>query len=463
MSETIPEGERVPNDLAAERAVLGGVMTDNSAFSEIATLLEPTDFFHPVHAAIYEAFKNLQIAIPPSPIDQLTVSAELRKLGKLGMTGGAAMLAELEAAVPTTANLLPYARIVQEKSLKRRLITACQGLRELAIEPSTELTELLDESQRRIFQIAERHREGDLAPFNQVLEHAIQIIEKMQESGGGVTGLATGFIDLDHMLTGFHAGELIILAARPGIGKTTLALNIAANAAIREGKGVAVFSLEMPQDQLAMRILSTETRVELKRIREGRLSAEQSNKITSAAESLWSRPIYIDDSGSLSAFELRTKIRRLHSKLATMNPPIELGLIVVDYLQLMHQRGAESRQSEVQEISRSLKSLAKELSLPVLALSQLNRKVEERKGQKGRPMLSDLRESGAIEQDADVVLFIHKDLEEPGEEAAKPRGRSEEVELIVAKQRNGPTGTVRLLLTPEYTRFDNLAREGFAA
>jgi replicative DNA helicase len=279
-----------------------------------------------------------------------------------------------------------------------------------------------------------------------------------------VTGLSTGFVDMDQMLTGLHPGELIILAARPGCGKTSLALNIATNAVLRSKVPAAVFSLEMPEDQLAMRLLSSETRIDMKRIRSGHLSAAHKEKIQHSASQLWSAPLYIDDSGSLSSFDLRTKVRRLQSKLSSLETPQKLSLVVIDYLQLMHQRGAESRQQEVQEISRSLKALAKELSLPIIALSQLNRKVEERRGKNSKPMLSDLRESGAIEQDADVVMFIHKEIEENEGDGAPPPPSSQgiDVELVIAKQRNGPTGSVPLLLFSEFTRFENKLREGFS-
>ncbi len=452
--------DRAPHDVGAERAILGGILSENSVFSDVSTLLCPEDFYLPSHAAIFEAFVGLQAAIPPKPIDAVTVTAELRSRSKLGVAGGPAYLAELEGGVPTTANAISYARIIQEKSLKRRLILACGELSQIAIDPGIEVDEMLDEAQRRIFAISEKHHEGDLKAFRDVLDHTLAVIDKLRESGSGVTGLSTGFADLDHMLTGLHEGELIVLAARPGCGKTSLALNIAAQAALRSKVGVAVFSLEMPEDQLAMRLLASETRVDMKRIREGRLSGAHMEKIQQVASELWNAPLFIDDSGSLSSFDLRTKVRRLASRLLTLDPPHKLGLIVIDYLQLMHQRGSESRQQEVQEISRSLKALAKELSLPVIALSQLNRKVEERRGSKGKPMLSDLRESGAIEQDADVVLFIHKESDEE-ESGNSGKAQGQDVELIIAKQRNGPTGSVPLLLFSECTRFENKLREGF--
>jgi replicative DNA helicase len=455
--------DRLPQDAFAERSVLGGVLADNAVFAEVATLLAPEDFHQPAHSAIWEAFVQLQSQVPPAPIDAVTVTAALKSASKLNAAGGPAYLAELEGAVPTTANTINYARIVQEKSLKRRLINACVELSDFAQDPGTELDEMLDEAQRRVFAIAEKHQEGDLKPFHVALDHTLEVIETLCASGGaGVTGLSTGFHDLDQMLTGLHAGELIILAARPGCGKTSLALNIATNAVLRSKVPAAVFSLEMPEDQLAMRLLASETRVDMKRIRQGHLSAAQKEKLQHAASQLWNAPLFIDDSGSLSSFDLRTKVRRLQSKLGSADPPQRLQLVVIDYLQLMHQRGAESRQQEVQEISRSLKALAKELELPIVALSQLNRKVEERRGVKGKPMLSDLRESGAIEQDADVVMFIHREQEENDEGGALPPGpQGLEVELIVSKQRNGPTGSVPLLLFSEYTRFENKLRDNF--
>lgn len=466
MTDRIPS-DRLPHDLGAERAVLGGILADNAVFAEVATLIQPEDFHLPGHAAIYEAFVSLQSQVPPAPIDAVTVTSALKSTSKLNSAGGPAYLAELEGGVPTTANTLSYARIVQEKALKRRLITACAELTDIAVDPGTELEEMLDESQRRIFAIAEKHQEGDLKPFHHALDHTLELIEQACASGGqGVTGLSTGFADLDQMLTGLHAGELIILAARPGCGKTSLALNIATNVVLRGGGGrgptpAAVFSLEMPEDQLAMRLLSSETRVDMKRIRQGHLSPSHKEKIQHAASQLWNAPLFIDDSGALSSFDLRTKVRRLQTKLTTQDPPSRLSLVVIDYLQLMHQRGAESRQQEVQEISRNLKSLAKELEIPIIALSQLNRKVEERRGKNSRPMLSDLRESGSIEQDADVVMFIHKEVDEDQEGAPPPGAQGIEVELVIAKQRNGPTGEIPLLLFSEYTRFENKLREGF--
>jgi replicative DNA helicase len=279
------------------------------------------------------------------------------------------------------------------------------------------------------------------------MERTLELLDNLNRSTSGITGLPSGFIDLDLQLTGFHKGELIVLAARPGLGKTSLALNVAMHVALKEEKAVGIFSLEMPADQLLMRLLASAARVDMKKLRGGRLTAQDQEKFQQVAGALFNAPMYIDDTGTLSSFELRAKARRLKQK----DP--RLALVIVDYLQLMHQKGrVENRQLEVSEISRSLKALAKELDIPVIALSQLNRKIEERRG--GKPMLSDLRESGAIEQDADVVMFIHR--EDDGE--TRPVDTAMEVELIVAKQRNGPIGSIDLVFLSEYTRFESRAK-----
>lgn len=450
MIESTPH---LPHDLTAERAVLGAILQDPAVFDDIGPVLRTVDFFDERHQAIWSACEALQTAAPPRPIDTLTVATELKSRGKLKTAGGQGYLADLVSSVATTVNAPAHARLVHALSIRRRLVSACNDLARIALEPGESVEGLLDEAQRRVFELAERHQERDLVPFNDVLDLTLQKIDRLRESGGGVTGLPTGYVDLDHKLTGLHEGEFVVLAARPSCGKTSLALNIAAHAALRSKAPVAVFSLEMPAEQLAMRLLSSEARINMMQIREGRLSQAHMEKIQHASAALWNAPLHIDDSSTLSSFDLRTKARRLRSQLGG------LGLVVVDYMQLMHQRGrVESRQQEVQEISRSLKALAKELSVPVLALSQLNRKVEERRTGGGRPMLSDLRESGSIEQDADVVLFIHRS-DERGEEAdAAAASGPASVEVIVAKQRNGPTGSVELVFLPEYTRFENRAR-----
>jgi len=443
MPET-PATKHVPQDFAAERAVLGGLLADKRKLADVATIVRRDDFFYEPHAEIFEACLELESQL--RPLDPLTLAEELKVRGTLAAVGGVAYLADLDTAAPTAANATEYARIVADKALRRRLLDAARGVVELASKEEGTTEELLDESQKRIFSIGEERVQGEPVRINEVMEKTLDLLDKLRQTRGGITGLPTGFYDLDKQLTGLHGGELIVLAARPGVGKTSLALNMAVHAAVKEKKGVAVFSLEMPSDQLALRLIASEARVSLKRLREGGLSDHDMTKINGAAAELYNAPLYIDDSGSLNAFDLRAKARRLKQRQK------DLSLIVIDYLQLMSGAGrSDSREQEVSQISRALKQLAKELALPIVALSQLNRKVEERKG--GKPMLSDLRESGAIEQDADVVMFIHPE-EEEGEAMVGTRN----IELIVAKQRNGPTGGVPLILLEEYTKFENRAR-----
>ena len=445
-----PAVTRQFEDLAAERAVLGAIVGNNEVLSNVAEIVIADDFAHQGHSQIFAAMVNLDGR--QQKIDPLTLAEELKEKGQLGTAGGTAYLAQLDQAVPFGHNAVEYATIIKDRAVRRALATVGREILELASQDTGRVEELLDESERKVFNIAEKKRVGELIGIGELMDPALTLLEKMKSSASGITGLSTGFVDLDQQLTGFHGGELIILAARPGIGKTSLAMNFALHACRKEGKAVAVFSLEMPSVQLVTRLLATAARVDMKKLRGGRLSQLDMEKITETAADLYQQKLYIDDSGALSSFDLRAKARRLKQK----EP--DLALIVIDYLQLMHQKGkVESRQLEVSEISRALKQLAKELSVPVIALSQLNRKVEERKG--GKPMLSDLRESGAIEQDADVVMFIHR--EDEGEEGdAPPSARAAiPVELIIAKQRNGPVGSVDLVFLGEYTRFESRARE----
>ncbi|MFZ5470410.1 MAG: replicative DNA helicase [Myxococcota bacterium] len=448
MNAPAASGARLHEDLSAERAVLGAVLADNSVITEVAEVVHTDDFSAPAHAQIFDAMLGLDAAA--KKVDHLTLSEELKTRGQLASVGGPAYLMGLDQVVPVAQNAVHYAEIVRDQALRRRLAQVGRQIVELASQPSGELAALVDESERLVFQVAEKKRVGDLLPVRELMEPTLDMLEKMRLSSTGVTGLSTGYVDLDLQLTGLHAGELVILAARPGIGKTSLAMNIAMHAALGENTAVGIFSLEMPSSQLLMRLLASTARVDMKKLRGGRLTAHDEEKFQEVAGKLWNAPLYIDDTGALSPFDLRAKARRLKQK------DERLGLLVIDYLQLMHQKGrVESRQLEVSEISRSLKSLAKELSLPIVALSQLNRKVEERKG--GRPMLSDLRESGAIEQDADVVLFIHRD-EGDEEGDGERRTGAIPVELIVAKQRNGPIGTIDLVFLSEFTRFESRAR-----
>lgn len=439
-------------DVAAERAVLGAVLMDNSVLANVQEIITAADFAHQAHGSIFSAMMALDGK--SQRIDPLTLAEQLKILGHLASVGGPGYLVQLDQTVPFAQNATEYARIIKDQATRRSLATVGKEILELATQETGDVAELLDDAERRVFLIAERRRAGDLRPMSGLMDEALHLLDAMKKNASGITGLSTGFVDLDNQLTGLHGGELIVLAARPGIGKTSLAMNFALHAAAAEKKAVAVFSLEMPSVQLLLRMLATHARVDMRKLRGGRLSPNDEERISDAANELYNLRLYIDDSGGLSSFDLRAKARRLKQR----EP--DLGLIVIDYLQLMHQKGkVESRQLEVAEISRALKQLAKELDLPIVALSQLNRKVEDRKG--GKPLLSDLRESGAIEQDADVVLFIHReDQDQDGAAPGPPQGHTvTPVELIVAKQRNGPIGSVDLVFLSEFTRFESRARD----
>ncbi len=446
-----PEANRRFEDLAAERAVLGAVVMDAAVLSQVAEHIIADDFADPAHSQIYAAMLGLDSK--QQKIDPLTVAEELKVRGQLSSVGGPAYLQQLDQTVPFAHNAVEYARIIKDQSTRRALALTGREIHDLASQETGDVLELLDEAGRKVFAIAEKRQSGDLKPMADLMEDALSMLDKMKQNSSGITGVSTGFVDLDNQLTGLHGGELLVLAARPGIGKTSLAMNIGLHVAAKEEKAVAVFSLEMPSVQLVTRLLATHARVDMKKLRGGRLSQADEERVQTAAAELFNLKFFVDDTGALSSFDLRAKARRLKQKEPS------LGLIIIDYLQLMHQKGkVESRQLEVSEISRALKQLAKELDVPVVALSQLNRKVEERKG--GKPMLSDLRESGAIEQDADVVMFIHR--EDDGEEGGgfdASAQTSIPVELIIAKQRNGPVGSVDLIFLSEYTRFESRARE----
>ncbi|MBX7101587.1 MAG: replicative DNA helicase [Myxococcaceae bacterium] len=434
-------------DLSAESAVLGAIVADNSLLAEVLRAVDPEDFSHAGHGQIFAAMRELDRR--SQKVDPLTLAEELKSQGQLQSAGGPAYLAQLDQSTPFSQNALEYAAIVKDRAVRRALAAVGRQVSEMASSDAGRTEELVDEAERRIFLIAEKKRVGDLEKLSNLMMPALDQLDRMRQSATGITGLSTGYVDLDAQLTGLHGGELIVLAARPGIGKTSLAMNMALHAARNEKRAVAVFSLEMPSTQLTQRLLASAARIDMRKLRNGRLSENDMGKLSEAANELFTTPLYVDDSGALSSFDLRAKARRLKQR------DDSLGLIVIDYLQLMHQKGqVESRQLEVAEISRALKQLAKELNVPIIALSQLNRKVEERKG--GKPMLSDLRESGAIEQDADVVMFIHR--EDDGEEQAGPPSSAIPVELIVAKQRNGPVGSVDLIFLSEFTRFESRAR-----
>jgi replicative DNA helicase len=439
----------VPTDPRAERAVLGGLLGDRKQMAAVAALCRADDFFEPAHQIVFGALLELEQS--GQPFDPIIVAGHLNARGLLGQVGGVAYLAELDTAAPNAANAEAYARIVAELGTRRRLMDQAK----IALERLARLDGALPEIASALAEAAQdasaanQPGTGLQRAANAVIA-ALDGIEASQKVKG-ISGLTTGIDDLDRQLSGLHPGELLILAARPGVGKSTLALNMVAHVAVERKKPAAVFSLEMPADQLAQRLLASEAKVSLKKMREGGLSEYEMSKINTAAANVHGAPIYIDESSALTVFDVRARVRALKQR----EP--DLALVAIDYLQLMSGPGGkDSREQEVAQISRGLKQLAKELKLPILALSQLNRKVEDRKG--GRPMLSDLRESGSIEQDADVVMFIHAEERDEEDQQNGIRPGCDPFELIVAKQRSGPTGSIGLNLFAEYTRFEGRAR-----
>lgn len=432
-----------PQDLDAERAVLGGMLIDKDAVPRVLEILSPEDMYRDAHREIMQIVVNLFQRNEPA--DLVTVTNALRNTHQLEAVGGAAYLAELTDHVPTTANIAYYAKIVHAQATLRRLIQGATRIVEMSFG-ATEgpVEDLVDEAERVIFEIAQRKITRAFYSMREVVKESFKAIERMSERKEALTGTPTGFVDLDRMLAGMQRSDLLIVAGRPSMGKTSFALNLMAHATMETGQPAALFSLEMSKEQLVQRMLCSTARVEASRLRGGYLSESDWPKLTRAAGELSEAPIYIDDSPAITVLEMRAKARRLQREHG-------LGLVVVDYLQLMRGVGRiESREREISEISRSLKALAKELNIPVVALSQLNRAVESR--QDKRPMMADLRESGAIEQDADVILFVYRD--EMYNKESPDRGVAE---IIVGKQRNGPTGIVRLAFMSDYTRFDNLA------
>jgi replicative DNA helicase len=438
-----------PQDLPAEQGVLGGVLVHGAdVLAGTASTLKSSDFYDRRHGLIYEAM--LAIYDKGQPVDEITVTSRLRDLGQLEGVGGAVFLAELADIALAPAHVDHYAQMVRDKSQLRSFIAAAQDAMEKAQAQQADPELAMEEAEKAIFAATQHRFSSVYSPIGLVLKSALALIEQRFKKKGTVSGVPTGFKRLDEITYGLQPCDLIIVAGRPSMGKTALALNIAANAALDYQVPVAVFSLEMSKEQLGLRLLSGEARISGSKLRSGFLSQIQDwPALTQAADRLFNAPIYIDDTPALSVLELRAKARRLKSEH-------NLGLILVDYLQLMRGRreSFDSREQEISDISRSLKALAKELSVPVVALSQLNRKVEERPGAK-RPMLSDLRESGAIEQDADVIAFIYRkkvykkdDPEEADDHVA---------EIIIGKQRNGPTGTVRLAFLDDLTKFEDLA------
>lgn len=437
-----------PNSVEAEQSVLGGLLLENEALDKIADILNQADFYRHDHRLIYTHIAKL--IEQNRPADIVTVAESLENSAELSSVGGIAYLGALAQNTPTAANIRRYAEIVRERSIMRKLVEVGSGIAESAYNPQgREAQQLLDEAEAKIFQIAESGNRGSQG-FVNIQTLLPQVADRIdflyqRENQGSVTGIPTGFDDLDERTSGFQPGDLIIVAGRPSMGKTAFSLNIAENVALDTKKAVAVFSMEMGATQLATRMIGSVGRLDQHRMRNGNLEDEDWVRLTTALGKLNDAPIFIDEGAGLSSFDVRARARRLHRQTGG------LGLIVVDYLQLMagtSGRASENRATEISEISRSLKSLAKELDVPVVALSQLNRSVEQRPDK--RPVMSDLRESGAIEQDADLILFIYRD--EVYNSDSEDKGTAE---IIIAKQRNGPIGRIRLTFLGQHTRFEN--------
>lgn len=436
-----------PQNLEAEASVLGSLMLDKDAIIKIADILHSDDFYDEKNKSIYLAM--LELYEKSVSIDILTVSNILDEQKKLEFVGGSSYLANMVNSVPTAAHVTHYASIVRRKGTLRRLIQAANEITNLGYKDEADIESVLDQSEQKLFNVSQKFMKQNFVPLTQVLHETFERLDDLHKNKGKLRGVATGYLDLDNKLGGLQKSDLVILAARPSMGKTSLALDIARNVAINTKQAVGIFSLEMSKDQLVDRLLSAEAEVNLWKLRTGHLSDEGPNndfhRIADAMAKLSEAPLYIDDTAGSSVMEIRTKARRLQAEQ-------DLGLIVIDYLQLMQGRttNSDNRVQEVSEISRSLKGLARELNVPVLALSQLNRAVETRPDK--RPLLADLRESGSIEQDADVVLFIYREDMYKGKESDKPNI----AEIHIAKHRNGPTGKIELYFDSEKTSFRNL-------
>ena len=433
-----------PQNMDAEQAVLGAVFLEPSALTVASEILIPEDFYRAAHQKIFSVM--LKLHDQGQAVDLITVTEDLAATKLLEDTGGVSYLSELAASVPTAANIEYYARIVEEKSLLRRLIRTATGIAQDGYNREDDVTALLSEAEKNILQVAQRKNAGAFHVIKDVLVRTYDNIELLNNRKGDITGIATGFAELDRMTAGFQRNDLIIVGARPSVGKTAFALNIAQNVATKTSENVAIFSLEMGAEQLVMRMLCAEGNINAQNLRTGSLTDEDWGKLTMAMGSLSNAGIFIDDTPGVRIGEIRSKCRRLKQEHG-------LGMILIDYLQLIQGdgRSGENRQQEVSEISRSLKQLARELQVPVIALSQLSRGVEQR--QDKRPMMSDIRESGSIEQDADIVAFLYRD-----DYYDKESENKNIIEIIIAKQRNGPVGTVQLAFVKEYNKFVNLEK-----
>ena len=435
-------GRVPPNNLDAERSVLGAMMQDHEALSLAIEALRAEDFYHPANRELFDAMHRLQSA--GQPVDIVTVDEELTRRGTLEGVGGIQYVVDISRYVPTTANARAYIQIVAEKATLRRLIHAGDEIVQTSYAQQEPLADILGHAEKSIFDIVMRRTEGStLVHIADILPDTYQRIETLSRLKGAIDGVPTGFVDLDNLLTGLHGGELVLVGARPSMGKTSFGMNVLSYASVMAGKTVAAFSLEMPRDQLAMRLLCADARVDMQSVRHGTLRDEDWLALSRALGPIAAANLYIDDTSGITPSQLRSRCRRLKIERG-------LDLVMVDYIQLMASDGrAENRQNEVSEISRALKGIAKELNVPVLALAQLSRAGAQRSDK--RPILSDLRDSGAIEQDADVVMFLHR------EEYYDPNTEDKNIaEVIVAKQRNGPLGTIKLAWLGQYTRFASL-------
>lgn len=443
-----------PNDKDAEQAVLGAVFLSQDALVESMEYVDAEDFYQHANQLVFQAMINLNEQ--ESPVDVVTVQNELDRLNQIEDIGGVSYLAELANAVPTAANISYYARIVKNKAVLRRLINAGTNIVSRSFEESEDLDTIIDQSEKDIMEVSENRSHQGFRKISDVVKSSFNEIDKLYSEDTDVTGLSTGYKDLDNLTTGLHKDELIILAARPGVGKTAFALNLAQNAATKDQATVAIFSLEMGAEQLVNRMICSEGSIDANSLRTGQLDENQWNSLVVAMGSLSRTNVYIDDTPGVKMAEIRSKCRRLLKESGN------LDLIIIDYLQLIEGTGQENRQQEVSVISRNLKKLAKELHVPVIALSQLSRGVEQR--QDKRPMLSDIRESGSIEQDADIVAFLYRDdyyRDEDGDDNSEPQDQEDqdvgEVEVIVSKNRSGPRGTAKLLFVKSYNKFSSIA------
>jgi replicative DNA helicase len=447
-SGTVSE-KAFPHNLEAERALLGSILLDNGALNQTLEFIDKNDFFSDSHRTMFE--KMLYLSEKNRTIDLVTLCEELSREGLLEKVGGAGYVAALTDGIPigVSASIVEHSRIIKEKSLVRRLINASNNVISRCFEGVDDPETLIDLAQSQVFDIAEQKVQSGFLDIHQIVKSSFGTIDVLLDRGHRVTGIESGFIELDNMTSGFQPGELIIIAARPSLGKTALALNIAAHASVDSGKKVGIFSLEMSKESLAIRLLCSEARIDSHKLRSGFTTRDDWPKMTQALGRLAEAPLYIEDTPALSIMQIRAKARRLKADKG-------LDLLIVDYLQLATGHGRyENRTQEVSFISRGLKSIAKELSVPVLALSQLSRAPEQRPGQK--PQLSDLRESGSIEQDADVVIFIFRERRSSEEGEEEPAGA--EIKLVIGKQRNGPTGEIPIVFMKPYVRFENMAPE----